>query len=100
MKTSRECRSSAGASPCAWSVALAWFPGMQARPPGGHRPPVGLVFSAEAVREAEPVKKEPEKPAAGPRVPGKLITSEEEYTKSIQPEKELPDGEKVERFYK
>jgi hypothetical protein len=41
-------RLSAGASPCAWFVTPAGFPGMQAGPPGGYRAPVGLVVRAEA----------------------------------------------------
>src|SRR5829696_1406324 len=44
-------RLSAGASPCAWFVMPAGFPGMQAGPPGGYRAPVGLVVGTEAARE-------------------------------------------------
>jgi hypothetical protein len=42
---------SRGASPCPWFAALAGFPGTQARPPGRHSAPVGLVIRAEAPGE-------------------------------------------------
>src|SRR5215216_7333656 len=38
---------SVAASPYAWFVSPAGFPGTQAGPPGGHRTPVGLVVRAK-----------------------------------------------------
>jgi hypothetical protein len=62
-------------------------------------PKVGLLAISQenSAKIPEPGKKldEPAKPAAGaasePRVPGKLLASEEDYRKAIQAETELPD---------
>src|SRR5215203_6716678 len=43
---------SVSASPCAWFVWPAGFPGTQAGPPGGHRTPVGFVVRAEPASES------------------------------------------------
>jgi hypothetical protein len=59
-------------------------------------PKVGLLAVAQE-NAARPVEKDkktepPAKPeGAEPRVPGKLLATEEEYQKAIQPETELPD---------
>jgi hypothetical protein len=52
-----------------------------------------LARPGETARRPEAPKPEAAKPeaAAEPRVPGKLLTSEEDYLKEIQPERELPD---------
>ena len=52
-----------------------------------------LARPGETARRPEAPKPEAAKPeaAAEPRVPGKLLASEEDYLKEIQPERELPD---------
>lgn len=52
-----------------------------------------LARPGETARRPEAPKPEAPKPeaAAEPRGPGKLLASEEEYLKEIQPERELPD---------
>ncbi|MCS7315482.1 MAG: M14 family metallopeptidase [Bryobacterales bacterium] len=52
-----------------------------------------LARPGETARRTEPPKPEAAKPeaAAEPRGPGKLLASEEEYLREIQPERELPD---------